>query len=68
MNSVLDAAALFVLLSFACFALCGLFALPLLRDLAAKHGLPKRLALVGLVPLLGLPLFFARLLRTDAPR
>lgn len=66
MALVLDAAALFVLLSMASFAASGVLALPLLRDLALQHGLPRSVTLIVLIPFLGLPVFFLLLLRAEA--
>jgi hypothetical protein len=66
MAPVLDAVALLAILSMASFAVSGVLALPLLRDLAAQHGLPIPLTLIVLIPLVGLPIFFLLLLRAEA--
>ncbi len=63
MSLLLDGAAYVAVLSAVSFGLGGILAVPLLMRLAARHGLPRRFGLVGLIPFLGPPLLFHRILR-----
>lgn len=67
MSALLDALAQAALYSVLSFGLVGLTALPLLMSLVARHGIPRPVALIGLIPFLGLPLLFRLLLRTPLP-